>query len=330
VNLPDAERDAIVSISFLAAVSDGDRDADEQTRLERVIADLGIQDVPALLERLRSGAFDVASAAREIRTADGRQAAYEMAVSVCYADGDLNATERDFLERLRLALGLSDAEIAEAAHTARALATAPLPGPDLGLSPAPSGGTRPSQAGIPALSADAAIDAMIRQHALIAGALELLPQRLATLAIIPLQMRLVHRIGADFGHQLDQAQAKLLLGVMGVGAVTQVLDGVARKVLGGTGRGLLGRALGGVLGGAAGAAAGVGIAFVTTHALGHVSKQYYAQGRKLSEADLKALFARFKREAEDLLPSIQNEIRTRSEGLDLNRLMGSLKGELGS
>lgn len=330
MNLPDTERDAIVTLSFLAAISDGDRDAEEQSRLERVIADLGIDDVPALLERLRSGAFDVASAAREITTADGRQTAYEIAMSVCYADGDLNATERDFLERLRLELALSDAEIAEAGLDARALAMAPLPGPELGLSPPSSVGMRPSQAGLPAISADAAIDAMIRQHALIAGALELLPQRLATLAIIPLQMRLVHRIGADFGHQLDQTQAKLLLGVMGVGAMTQVLDGVARKVLGGTGRGLLGRALGGVLGGAAGAAAGIGLAFATTHALGHVSKQYYAQGRKLSEADLKALFARFKREAEELLPSLQDEIRTQSEGLDLKRLMGSLKGELPS
>ena len=326
MNLPDAERDAIVTLSFLAAISDGDRDAEEQSRLERVIADLGIQDVPALLERLRSGAFDVASAAREITTPDGRQVAYEMAMSVCYADGDLNATERDFLERLRLELGLTDAEIAEAGLEARALAMAPLPGPELGVGPPSSIAMRPSQAGIPAISADAAIDAMIRQHALIAGALELLPQRLATLAIIPLQMRLVHRIGADFGHQLDQAQAKVLLGVMGVGAMTQVLDGMARKVLGGTGRGLLGRALGGVLGGAAGAAAGMGLAFATTHALGHVSKQYYAQGRKLSEADLKALFARFKREAEELLPSVQDEIRSQSEGLDLKRLVTSLKG----
>jgi uncharacterized protein (DUF697 family)/tellurite resistance protein len=330
VNLPDAECDAIVTLSFLAAICDGDRDAEEQSRLERVIADLGIQDVPALLERLRSGAFDIASAAREITTADGRQAAYETAMSVCYADGDLNPTERTFLARLQDGLRLSDAEIAEAGLEARALANAPLPGPDLVLTASSLGGMRPSQAGIPAISADAALDAMIRQHALIAGALEILPQRLATLAIIPLQMRLVHRIGADFGHQLDQAQAKLLLGVMGVGAMTQVLDGVARKVLGGTGRGLLGRALGGVLGGAAGAAAGIGIAFATTHALGHVAKQYYAQGRKLSEADLKALFVRFKREAEELLPSIQDEIRGQSEKLDLNRLMGSLKGDLGS
>ena len=326
MNLPDAERDAIVTLSFLAAISDGDRDAEEQSRLERVIANLGIDDVPALLERLRSGAFDIASAVHEITTTDGKQAAYETALSVCYADGDLNATERDFLERLRLELGLTDAEIAEAGLEARALAMAPLPGPELGLSAPSSVAMRPSQAGIPAISADAAIDAMIRQHALIAGALELLPQRLATLAIIPLQMRLVHRIGADFGHQLDQAQAKLLLGVMGVGAMTQVLDGMARRVLGGTGRGLLGRALGGVLGSAAGAAAGMGLAFATTHALGHVSKQYYAQGRRLSEADLKALFARFKREAEELLPSMQDEIRSRSESLDWKRLMGSLKG----
>ncbi len=329
--MTEKERDAIVTICLLAAIVDGDREAEEQAQLEHVIEGLGIEDVPALFARLRTGAFDTAAAARELSSEEARRSAYEMALSVCYADGDLNATERHFLDTLREDLGLAaDPDSERAGHDARGLATAPLPGPALAVAGPMPEGDRPSQAGLPAIAPDAAIDAMIRQHALLAGALEILPQRLATLAIIPLQMRLVYRIGADFGHALDRQQAKVLLGVMGAGAVTQVVDGVARKVLGGVGRGLLGRALGGVLGGVAGAAAGVGLAFVTTHALGHVAKQYYAQGRKLSRQDLQALFGRFKGEAEQLLPSIQQEIQGQARDLDLGRLMASLKGEIRS
>ncbi len=114
---------------------------------------------------------------------------------------------------------------------------------------------------------------------------------------------------------------------MGAGAVTQVLDGVSRKALGGLGRGLLGKVLGGVAGGAAGTVAGMGLAFASTYALGHVAKQYSAQGGKLSREDLEALARRFRTEAQELLPKVQDEIRAQSERRDLGRVMATLTGE---
>ncbi len=81
-----------------------------------------------------------------------------------------------------------------------------------------------------------------------------------------------------------------------------------------------------MVGGTAGIVAGAGVSFATTYALGHVAMQYYAQGRKLSQADLRALFERFRGEAETLLPKVQQEIHAQSRELDLGRLLTTLRG----
>jgi hypothetical protein len=98
----------------------------------------------------------------------------------------------------------------------------------------------------------------------------------------------------------------------------RLFEGVARKVLGGL--------LGGVVGGATGLAAGAAVTFSTTYALGHVAKQYYAQGRRLDAADLRALFARFQLEAKALLPRVEEQIRAQSQNLDVQSLLGTLRG----
>jgi uncharacterized protein (DUF697 family) len=245
-----------------------------------------------------------------------------------YADGDAGSGELSFLDGLRTALELDAGGLSDLHTEAEGLAKAPLATPSLtghtGTMPTAS---RTSQAGIPAVTQDQALDAMIRRQALLTGALELMPQNIATLAIIPIQMRLVHRIGVDYGHKLDLDQIKDLLGALGIGAAGQVLDGVARRLLGGLGRGLFGRVLGGVVGGSAGVVAGAGVAFVTTYALGEVAKQYYAQGRQISPEDLRALFDRFRAEAEAMLPKVQQEIHAQSRHLDLPKLLATIRGE---
>jgi uncharacterized protein (DUF697 family) len=80
-----------------------------------------------------------------------------------------------------------------------------------------------------------------------------------------------------------------------------------------------------MIGGAAGVAAGAAVTFATTYALGHVAKQYYAQGRSLSSADLRALFARFQDEAKSLFPKLQSQIQAQSKSLNLQSLLGSLR-----
>lgn len=318
--MPEQDRDPFAALCLLAALADGKQSDAERAQFERISGPAGDGDRPP------SMTLEAASAM--LGTADERRRAYEMAVSIVYADGRADPAETAFLDRLRSALGTTDEALGSVQREVEILTSAPLTGPipDNTHHPARVDGPRPSQAGIPALSYDAALDELIRKQALLCGALELLPQNLASLAIIPLQMRLVYRIGLDFGHQLEGPRIKDLLGTMGIGAAAQVLDGMTRRILGGLGRGVFGRALGGVVGGTAGVAAGAGMSFVITYAIGHAAKQYYAQGRELSREDMQALFERFKRDGETVLPRVQEEIHALSQRLDLSRVLNAIRG----
>ena len=322
----EQDREPIIAICLLAALADGGRTPEEQEQFARISARLEGSEVSALIDRVQSGELTAGEAATRLSSRESRRTAYEMAVAMIYADGEANTRERDFLTELKHTLDLADEKLDGIDQQAEALAHAPLSGPTPSGQERQADATRPSQAGLPAVSHDAAIDTMIRQMALLAGALELLPQSLAAAAVIPIQMRLVYRIGADYGQKLDANQIKDLLGVLGIGAASQVLDGVARRIIGGLGKGMFGRVLGGVVGGTAGLVASAGVSFVTTYALGHAAKQYYAQGRRLSQADLRALFERFRGEAEALLPKVQEELHAQSRHLDLGRLLATIRG----
>lgn len=309
--MQEQDRDPIVAICLLAALADGDRSPGEQAEFQRIVARLGGGDTASLTTRANQGSLTLGDAVAELESPESRRTAYEMAASVVHADGQASSAERAFLSELRRLLELPE-EGTETLHKdVESLALVPLAGPPPDASPD--------------TPRDKAMDDLIRRQALLTGALELLPQNLASLAIIPLQMRLVYRIGAEFGHTLDAEQIKDLLGAMGIGAAAQVLDGLARRILGGLGRGLFGRALGGVVGGTAGMAAGAGVSFVTTWALGQAARQYYSQGRQLSRQDLQALFQRFRADAEALLPRFQEEIHVQAHHLDLKRLVDTLR-----
>jgi uncharacterized protein (DUF697 family)/tellurite resistance protein len=318
----DQDREPVVTICLLAALVDGARSPEEQAQFERIVAHLGGTPVA-------DGNASLAETVGRLSSPETRRLAYEMAVSVVYADGDVNDRERGFLDQLRAAIGLADNGVDGLDEEARSLAEAPLgpppPVPDRDLRAVPRS-LFASQGGIPMGSPDAPLDNFIRKQALLTGALELLPQSMASLAIIPLQMRLVYRIGADYGQRLDPNEIRDLMGAMGIGAAAQMLDAMSRRIIGRLGRGLLGSVLGGIVGGTAGAAAGAGLSFITTYAMGHVAKRYYAQGRRLSRDDLAALYVKLRREAEAILPSAQEQIHQQSLHIDLPKLLASIRG----
>jgi uncharacterized protein (DUF697 family)/tellurite resistance protein len=319
--MQEQDREPVLTLCLLAALVDGERSPEETAQFERIVARLGGT-------RPAPGAPTIAAAAGRLSSPEAGRMAYEMAVSVVYADGDANAREREFLTELRAALALPAQGLDGLDQDALSLAEAPLalavPEPEPGR-PIPKS-LYASQGGIPTSSPDAALDSLIRKQALLTGALELLPQNIASLAIIPVQMRLVYRIGADYGQRPDAAQVRDLLGAMGIGAAAQVLDGLTRRILGRLGRGLFGSPLGGVMGGTAGVAAGAGLAFVTTYALGHAARQYYHQGRQLSREDLAALYGRFRKEAEAILPAAQEQIHQQSQHMDFQKLLAAIRG----
>ena len=246
-----------------------------------------------------SGSGDVAQLAHALSSEEARIAAYDVAAAVCHADGPPNATESAFLSALSRELGASKPSAESAATLGAAAQAASVP---------------------PGVGATGDADTFILDQAMLAAAADLLPQRLATLAILPLQLRMVYSIGQRHGQALDMSQVKDLAAVVGIGAAGNLMEGIVRGVLGSVGRGVLG----GLLGSAAGAAAGVAVTFATTYALGHAAEQYYAQGRSLSTDDMRALFARFQGEAGTVYPRVEGRIRELAAGSNLQSMLGGL------
>ncbi|MEO8451388.1 MAG: TerB family tellurite resistance protein [Gemmatimonadota bacterium] len=304
----------VATIAVMAALADGERSPAELEQLKRVATAAGGADVDALAAQVAAGTVTLADVAGQLSGSDAKQLVYEMAVAVCHADGAINARERAFLIELRGALALTDEQVREFEAGAAEIAGTPLTGIVMTVTP----GSDPH----------AALDDTILNQAMLTGALELLPANLAALAIVPLQMRLVYQIGGNYGQKLDADQIKDLAGTFGLGAASQVMSGMAERVLGGVARGLLGRFLGGIAGGVAATAGGAMVTFASTYALGHAAKQYYAQGRRLSKADLQSLFTRFQEEAKTIYPKVQAKIAEQARGLSIPGVLGNLRGGL--
>lgn len=292
----------LIAIAMLAARADGRSDSREQQAVNAVVERIGNPDVTRLAQQVAAGRLRVADLASRLSDDEARRVAYEGALAVCNTDGVVNGSELAFLDELRAALGLSTEDVADAARTAGALAGAPVAEVHTGT---PPGGP---------------LDELILQQAMLTGALEILPDRLATVAILPLQLRLVYQIGRRHGQKLDVNQVKDLAATLGLGAVAQGMESVVLKIAGGIAGGLLG----GLVGGAARVATGAVITFAATYALGHVADQYYRQGRSLSTNDLRALFDRFQQEAKTIYPRVEQQIRAQSSTLNLQSVMHGL------
>jgi uncharacterized protein (DUF697 family) len=162
---------------------------------------------------------------------------------------------------------------------------------------------------------------MILDASITNAAIELLPESIASMAIIPLQMRLVYRVGRSFGYPMDMSNAKDFLATLGVGLTGQYLEQFGRKLLGG----LLG-GIGGGLGRAIGRqAASSGMTFATTYAIGRVAQRYYAGGRTIDAATLKQTFLAMLEEAKGLAPRYQDQITRMSSTIDTRSLASLIK-----
>jgi uncharacterized protein (DUF697 family) len=292
----------IVVIAKIAATADGHSGAPEQAAIDALLERVGHPDVTELARQVEAGDLRMVDLAGRLSDEEARRLAYETALAVCSADGFGNLAEQTFLDGLRDKLGLTPASVAEMGSTARELA---------GL----SGASPPGEA---APGGPPVFDELILQQAMLTGALELLPDRLANIAVLPLQLRMVYQIGQGYGQKLDANQVKDLAATMGLGVAAQAVEGVILKAVGGL--------LGGLLGGATRVAGGAAITFSATYALGHVANQYYAQGRRLSAADLKALFSRFQQDAKTIYPRVQDQIRAQSQTLNLSGLLKAVQG----
>lgn len=315
-----AEQRAVLNILIHAALVDGQKaDAERESIREAAesLAGAGAslagvyQDV--LLRRVT-----LAQAVASLRELEHRQLAYELAVCVCEADGLRNPAEATFLEGLRNQLGLQG-DAAASAHESQSAAIAGAAAyAAVATAAMPAAAVTPAAAPGPA---SAELDKTILNTAILNGALELLPQSWASMAIIPLQVRLVYRIGKAHGVELDQGHIKEFLATVGVGLTSQYVEQIGRKLIGG----LIGKAAGKTMGGLSRAATGMAFSFASTYALGHLAKRYYAGGRVMSTALLKQTYQELLQPArqmqQEYLPAIRQRASTlnATEVLDLVR-----------
>ncbi len=328
----------ILTIALMAAFADGLKDERERAAVKRVADALGTDagfDLPTLYREVLIEKPELAQLAGALSSPQARQLAFEMALGVCDADGVQGPEERDFIGRLSRALGMDAKAAAAASQQADAVADAGF-GAESYLPSAhvPAGtGASTGHAATADTSAvsgtvtgrssmtDAESDALILKAAITNAALEILPESLASMAIIPLQVRLVYRIGKAHGYPMDAGQAKDFLATVGVGLTGQYLEQFGRKLLGG----LLG-GIGGGLGRSIGRqAASSGMSFATTYALGRVAQRYYASGRSIDATTLKQTFLSMLEEAKGLAPRYQDQIERMSGTIDTRSLASLIK-----
>ena len=321
-----AEQNALLTIALLAAFADGSKGEAERAEVRRVAESLGDAQInmAALYQDVLLKRATVASAAADLSSPELKQLAFELAVGVCEADGLRNEAETRFLAELGQALGLTQPQIAERAATADALATMPLEdilGKPAEATPSKVATAAAASAGpvVASVAArgDAELDKMILNYSILNGALELLPQSMASMAIIPLQMKMVYRIGKEHGYELDRGHIKDLLATMGVGLTGQYLEEIGRKVIGG----LLGKVAGRMAGGLARGATGVAFSFATTYALGQVARRYYAGGRTMSAQMLKDVYASTLAQAKGLQAQYAPQIEQQARTVDVSKIV---------
>ncbi len=340
---------AILTISLLAAYADSHKHEREREEIRRIAEGLAQSEevnLPSLYQDVLLKRTNLATAAAALTSAESRELAYEMAVCVCDADGETSAAERAFLQSLRAALKL-DEVFAQQAHElseamaavtlqtqAPPVATAPEPvrAPEL-LSAQSVGEVVPHPAFEAPVEARTRLvstlsreemDRKILNAAIANGAIELLPESLSTMAIIPLQMRLVYQIGQSYGFELDKGHIRDFLATVGVGMTSQYLEQAGRKLLGG----LLGKKLGKSIFGSAGKqAVSSGMSFAATYALGHVANQYYAGGRTLSTQMLKDAYSHVLQDGRALHAQYLPAMRDQAGKLDGARIMAMVSGK---
>ena len=300
-----------MAVCLFAAFADGDKSEEEREAVRKIADEVGSENVAALSRQILMRKLPLEDVVKSLSTREDRLLAYEMALGVCEAGGSVSADEQEFLNSLRSALDLDGAAAKavedEVASVALQPVAAAVPAP---LDPPP-------------LPTSADNSGMILNYAILNGALELLPETLATMAIIPMQMKMVYRIGKSHGVELDRAHIKEFLAAAGVGLGSQMVEGFARKLLKGLGKKVAGK----LAGKAADQLTGSAFSFASTYAIGHVAEKYYAEGRRLDTQSFKALFDSFQTKAREMhatyLPQIQEKASTINPGSILSMVTGN-------
>ncbi len=133
---------------------------------------------------------------------------------------------------------------------------------------------------------------------------------IADLAVIAIQVKMVHDIGQYWGHTLDREAITAFIGsAAGSVGIQVALNNLARFVPGW------------------GSAFSATTSFVSTWALGYVAQRYFASGRQMSSAELRELFAEARAQGRKTYESRKDQVEaTRDKHADtLRELAGQLE-----
>jgi uncharacterized protein (DUF697 family) len=318
-NLTVPEQEALLTVALMAAFADGGKSEVERAEVKRIAEGLpqGNLNPSVLFQRVLLRQVSLPEAVAPLASPEARQLAYEIAVCVCESDDSLNEAEKRFLSDARRELRLEGRTVEGIQNQADALVQAPLEPPVIGSVTAASVA--------PEATAEDDMDRTVLHYSILNGALELLPDSLATMAIVPLQMKMVYGIGKKYGYDLDRRHIGELLGAAGVGLTSQVVEGFARKLLGG----LIGKVGGGLGRGVGNQLAGSAMSFASTYALGQLARRYYAGGRQLSGPQLKELFGSLTQQARSLHSRYAGEIQDRARSINPAQLLSLVRGQSG-
>lgn len=330
--LTPPEQKAVFAILLHAALADGAKSDAERAALKRMTEGFAAEAVNpwTVYQEVLGGRYPLEQAAAALAAREARLLAYEMAVGVCDTDGPPGAAEQAFLARLRGALGLDSPEgaaaagraeseardLAEAVPSAAAASAVPPP------PPIPAAGAAQRLVSVDV----AALDKSVLKHAILAGALELLPQSLATMAIVPVQMKLVYSVGKAHGYALDRGHIRDFMATAGAGLAAQAVEGYARKLLGGLVGGMLGKGMvGGLARGAVGAGTGAAITFAATYAIGQLAIRYYGGGRRMEMAVVKDTYAKLLAQGKTLFGLHREEVERRAATLSPSEVINLVR-----
>ncbi|HPH06961.1 MAG TPA: DUF533 domain-containing protein [Methylotenera sp.] len=320
------QQQAILTIALFAAFADGENNDQEREQIRALAQSLakekGLALIPKIYQEVLLKKINLEEVSTSLTEAEYRKLAYEMAVCVCDADGMTTASERAFLSELAKLLQLDQSVTVAANENAESVAAltssvAPMSQQDKDVNEldTPILSTTP----IP-LEAD--VDRSILKSSILNGALELLPQSWASMAIIPLQIKMVYSIGRGYGYELDQGHIRELMATIGVGLTSQYLEQFGRKLLGGL--------FGGVAGGfgkqLGKATTSIAFSFATTYALGQVAKSYYSGGRVMNASLLRESFQKILEPAKKLQSQYIPQIQQRASNLDMSEIMNVVRG----
>jgi uncharacterized protein (DUF697 family)/tellurite resistance protein len=324
---PSGNEEALYSICLLAAFADGGKADTEREELKQIGESLLPPEFNAagIYQKVLLKRTTVAAEASRLDEPEWRHLAYEMAVKVCEADGVTSSAEKAFLAGLADELGIAKTEAVEIVAAGDEVAGAGIDE----VAPTMLPSLPPA---LPAaVDQKSEVDSLILKYSILNGALELLPETLSTMAIIPLQMKLVNSVGKKHGVSLDKRQLLEFLGAAGIGATSQVVEGFARKMIGGfagkLGKQFLGKTAGGFAKKGIDQVTSSAFSFASTWAIGQLAQRYYANGRSWSGIDAKTTFHNLRNEAETLHQKLLPQIQAQAATLDHGKVLAMLKGQ---